>query len=113
MSGIAVPMREYDLRRGHAKSLEGEGLRRIAADAFGAAGAEGGKIIASYGALDTVTVWTDGKKLFVDMTMKTGVPDDVATNTIKAYNMFLEKATGYTAKERSKRTQAAAKKGPS
>src|SRR5207244_11221296 len=61
--------------------------------------------------LEKMVVWTDGKKLFVDTTMKSGVPDHVATDTIKAYNAFLERATGLTAKERGKRAQQAAKKG--
>ena len=104
-------MREYELRRVLAKSLEGDGLRKIAVDVFGEAGTEGNKIVVSYGALERLVVWTDGKKLFVDTSMKTGVPDNVATDTIKAYNVFLEKATGYTAKERSKKAQKHAKEG--
>ena len=104
-------MRDYELRRGVAKTLEGDGLRRIAVGEFGEAGTDGGKVIVSYGALEKFVAWTDGKRLFVDTTMKSGVPDRVATDTIKAFNAFLEKATGYTAKERGKRAQAAAKKG--
>ncbi len=104
-------MRDYELRRGVAKNLEGDGLRRLAAEVFGEAGTDGVKIIVSYGALEKMLAWTDGKRLYVDTAMKTGVPDHVATDTIKAYNTFLEKATGYTAKERGKRAQGAAKKG--
>ena len=104
-------MREYELKRGTAKALEGDGLRKIAAEAFGGAGTDGNKITAAFGAIDKLVVWTDGKKLFLDIVMKTGVPDHVATETIKAFNAFLEKATGHTAKERSKKAQAAAKKG--
>ena len=103
-------MRDYELRRGVSKTLEGDGLRAVAAGVFGSATVDGGKVLVSYGALDRMVTWTDGKKLFVDMTMKPGVPDDVATSTIKAYNQFIEQATGYSAKERGKRTQAAAKK---
>jgi hypothetical protein len=39
------------------------------------------------------------------------VPDDVAGSTIKAFNTFLERVTGYTAKERGKRAQKKAKEG--
>lgn len=102
-------MRDYELKRGIAKALEGDGLRRIAAETFSEAGTEGNKVTISYGAIEKMVAWSDGKRLFIDTTMKTGVPDDVATDTIKAYNAFLEKATGYTAKERSKRAQNAAK----
>ncbi len=104
-------MRAYELRRGHGKNLEGDKLRGIAADIFGSATAEGGKVVVSFGAIERLTAWTDGKQLFVDMAMQPGVPDDVATDTISRNNRFLEAATGYTAKERAKKAQEAAKKG--
>src|SRR5436189_4068287 len=104
-------MRDYELKRGTAKVLEGDGLRKIAASVFGDVGTDGAKVLVSYGAIEKMIAWTDGKKLFVDTTMKPGAPDHVATETIKAFNTFLERATGYTAKERSKKAQAAAKKG--
>ncbi len=103
-------MRDYELKRGVAKSLEGDGLWKVAAEVFGDVGTDGAKIIVSYGALERLVAWTDGKKLFVDTAMKPGVADSVGTDTIKAFNSFLEKATGFTAKERSKRAQDAAKK---
>src|SRR5207249_4480713 len=109
--GNCNPMREYELKRGTGKTLEGDGLRKIAADVFGDVGTDGAKVIVSYGALEKMVVWTDGKQLFVDTTMKSGVPDHVATDTIKAYNAFLERATGLTAKERGKRAKEAAQKG--
>lgn len=104
-------MRAYELRRGHGKNLEGDKLRILAADAFGSATVEGGKVVASFGAIERLVVWTDGKQLFVDLSMKMGVPDGVATETITRNNRFLEAATGYTAKERSKKAQQAAKEG--
>lgn len=104
-------MRDYELKRGVSKSLDGDGLRMIAAEVFGGATNDGGKIVVSYGAIERMVAWTDGKRLFLDTTMKSGVADTVATDTIKAFNTFLEKATGYTAKERGKRAQQAAKKG--
>jgi|SRR5688572_18652317 hypothetical protein len=104
-------MREYDLKRGSAKTLEGDGLQTITREAFPDVRVEGTKVTVSFGAIEKMVAWTDGKKLFVDTVMKTGVPDHVATETIKAFNAFLERATGYTAKERSKKAQEAAKKG--
>lgn len=104
-------MRAYELRRGHGKNLEGDRLRTIAAEAFGSATVEEGKVVASFGAIDKITAWTDGKQLFVDMSMKPGVPDALATETISRNNRFLEAATGYTAKERGKKAQEASKKG--
>jgi len=104
-------MREYELRRGVAKSLEGDGLRAIAHQAFSDVRVDGDRVTVSFGAIERMTAWTDGKRLFVDIVMKPSVPDHVATETIKAFNAFLEHATGYTAKERSKKAQEAAKKG--
>ena len=104
-------MRSYELRRGHGKNLEGDKLRAIVAEAFGGATVEDGKVVASFGAIEKLTAWTDGKQLFVDLAMKSGVPDDAATDTISRNNRFLEAATGYTAKERGKKAQEASKKG--
>jgi hypothetical protein len=43
--------------------------------------------------------------------MDPSVGDEVALSTIKAYNVFLERATGLTAKERAKKAQKKAKEG--
>jgi hypothetical protein len=104
-------MRSYELRRGHGKNLEGDKLRAIAAESFGSAAAEGDKVVLSFGAIERLTAWTDGKQLYIEMAMKPGVPDGVASDTIARNNRFLEAATGYSAKERSKRAQKAAKEG--
>ncbi len=104
-------MRAYELRRGWAKKLAGGSLKEVAASALGSATEEGGKVVASFGACTRLTAWTDGKSLFVDTEMKTGVADDVARGTITAFNTFLEQATGYSAKERAKRAQQSAKAG--
>ena len=53
-------MRDYELKRGAGKVLEGEGLRRIAAEMFGNAGVDGSKVTVSYGALERMIAWTDG-----------------------------------------------------
>lgn len=104
-------MRAYELRRGHGKNIEGDKLRAIAETSFGSAASEDGKVVVSFGAIEKLVAWTDGKQLFVEFTMKGGTPDALATETITRNNRFLEAATGYTAKERGKRAQEAAKKG--
>ena len=104
-------MRAYELRRGHGKNLEGDKLRAVAETAFGSATVADGKVVSSFGAIEKLVAWTDGKRLFVDFFMKTGVADATATETISRNNRFLEAATGYTAKERGKKAQEAAKKG--
>ncbi len=104
-------MRAYELRRGQGKNLEGGKLRELAQECFGSATDEGERVVVSFGAIEKLAAWTDGKQLFVEMTMKSGVPDEVASDTITRNNRFLEAATGYSAKERSKRAQKAAKDG--
>ena len=99
------------MRRGHGRNIEGDKLRGLAAEVFGSASAERDKVLVSFGAIERMLAWTDGKMLYVDMTMKTGAPDDVVRETITRNNRFLERATGYSAKERAKKAQAAAKKG--
>ncbi len=99
----------YDIRRGHQKNLHGDGLREIASECFGEAREAGGKVVCRYGALAQLTVWIDGQVLCIDTDMRKDVPDDVARSTIRAYNDFLERATGYTAKERAKKAQERAK----
>jgi hypothetical protein len=104
-------MQKYDVRRGQEKNLQTPRLKDLAAEVFGGAGEEQDKVIASFGALAKLTVWLEGKSLCVETQMKTDVPNDVAADTIKRYNTFLEKATGYTTKERAKKAQEKAKKG--
>ena len=101
-------MRQYDVKRGATQALAGDGLRRIVDEVFGAAAQEGGKVVTSFGALRTVTTWTDGKSLFVETESDPSVDAPTATETIRRYNDFLERATGYTSKERSKRAKTGA-----
>src|SRR5947199_8616295 len=100
-------MRDYELKRGIAKTLEGDGLRQSGVETFGEAGTQGSHVIVSFGALEQTIAWTDRKKLFVDTTMKPGAPDHLATGTIKPVKTFIERATGDTAKERNKKAQPA------
>ena len=79
---------------------------------FGEVERDGEKFKADYGAMKPITVWLKGKKeLCVDIVTEKNVSDDTAMRTIKAKNEFLLKATGYTAKERSKRLKKKAKEG--
>ncbi len=55
----------------------------------------------------------EGKNLLVETVTQAGASPEDQARTIKAYNQFLELATGFTAKERAKKAQAAAKKGAS
>ena len=101
-------MRQYEVKRGGAKALAGDGLRRLVAEVFGTSAEEDGKVVASFGALRRLTTWTDGKGLFVETETDPSSDPSTTSETIRKYNAFLERATGFTAKERTKRAKAQA-----
>lgn len=106
-----VSMQKYDIKRGFDKNLDLPQLKILAQECFGQAGEEGGKITASFGALAKLTAWPEGKGLCVETEMKMDVSNEVAADTIRRYNQFLERTTGFNSKERKKRLEAKAKKG--
>ncbi|QLH75357.1 MAG: DUF5611 family protein [Methanomassiliicoccales archaeon] len=103
---------DYDIKKGLSSSLEGDGLMNIVKEVFGNAMVEGDLVVSSFGALGRLeTKLLSKSSLFVSTQMKKDVTPEVGAETIKRYNIFLEKATGYTAKERAKRAQKKAKEG--
>ncbi len=103
-------MQKYDVKKGFSKNLDLPQLKSLVLDCFGEAGEEGSRITTSFGALAKLTTWSEGKDLCVETEMKTDVPNEVAADTIRRYNQFLEKTTGFNSKERKKRLEAKAKK---
>ena len=63
----------------------------------------------SYGALKSMTI-SVAETLLVDTEPSTGVPEAVMIDTNARFRCFLEKATGYTAKQRAKKAQEAVKR---
>lgn len=59
----------------------------------------------SYGALSRLVVGIDNKKLCVETESGKAVSDDIIMETNKRYRIFLEEATGFSAKERLKRAK--------
>ena len=105
-------MQDYELKRGHQKNLEGGKLKALMQDIFGNVAEEGGMLVSSFGALDKLKVgWEGGTALKVETVMNKAADTDTAAKTIRAYNDFLERATGLTSKERGKRLQKKAKEG--
>jgi hypothetical protein len=97
-------MNEYDIKKGHFEKIDGDNLHILMKEIFGTVKKDGDKLLSNFGALDSILVWPVGKKsLCVETKMNTSVDDKTATETIRAYNLFLERATGFTAKERRKR----------
>ncbi len=101
-------MQRYPVRVSHRANLQPEALERIARSAFDEATRDGERIRARYGALVSLTVEASGKELAVEVVMNPKVPNDVAAETVRRYNLFLEESTGYSAKERAKRVRKSA-----
>ncbi len=66
---------------------------------------ESGGLNISYGAFVRLTVRIDKKKLYVETESARGIADDVILDTNKRYRVFLEEATGFSAKERLKKAK--------
>lgn len=110
-------MQEYPIKRGHHSKRD---LIKCAMKHFPDVSASDDKICFNYGTLESVRAWEEGKtKLCVEVVndksyaQRIAQGDEAALNTAmqtqKLWNQFLEEATGFTAKERSKKMQKAVK----
>ncbi len=105
-------MQQYEVRRGHHDNIQPEKLKEHMQAAFGTVEERDGKLVSSFGAIKEIKAWAEAKNVLgIETVMNKDVADNVAHDTIRAYNAFLEAATGYTAKERGKRAQKKAKEG--
>lgn len=103
---------EYELKRGRYRELQEGELRQIVEEVFGNVREEGQSLVASFGALTRLeTKLIDKSTLLVNTTSDPSVAQEIGLETIKRYNIFLEKATGLTSKERRNRLQKKAKEG--
>ena len=102
-------MRDYPVKRGFKKKLEGAGLKKVMEEYFEGVREYGEEVHASYGAMHSIKARYDGKRLWVETETDPKADDELALDTIRNYNKFLEKATGYTAKERKKLANKEAK----
>ena len=96
-------MRKYKFKRGYKPTAER--VEEALITHFGSFEKKEDVYVVSYGAIREMRVWLDGKLLCVETETDTSVTNDVATDTLKRFNKFLEDVTGYTAKERRKQLQ--------
>lgn len=90
---------EYKLKRGFSPDLERiKGV--LETEFLTEVSREGQKLTLSYGALKSIEVWIEGKKLAVVTESDPGASDILVLDTNKHFRDFLESATGYTAKQR-------------
>jgi len=66
---------------------------------------ENGKYAMSYGAFKRLEVWVANKKLCVETESSKDIKDGAILDTNKRFRVFLEEATGFTAKERLKKAK--------
>ena len=105
-------MMDVDIKRGWFKNIEGDKLEQLMVENFRKVEKEGDKLISHFGAMQPITVVVKNKStLAIDIITDKDVDDETAMETIRAKNKFLEAATGFTAKQRSKRLQKKAKEG--
>ena len=104
-------MRDYELRRGHWKNLEGDKLPKLMENLFGPVTREGAWFVCSFGALKSVKCQLLGKEhIRIDSETDRSADMGVAQQTMGVWNDFLEAATGYDAKQRAKKAKEAAQK---
>jgi len=96
-------VQNYPVRNTHRRNLTPSALEPIARNCFGTASIDGEAVSTEYGAISRLVARASGRELSVDLTMNPKVPEDVARETIRRYNQFLEEATGFSSEERAKR----------
>lgn len=102
-------MREYDFKRGFTCDLGR--IRSIMEDLFGEVEEREGKIITRWGSLSKLAVWVDEQKkvMCVETESNPSCDRDTIRKTIDKFNEFLERATGYSSRERRKKLMRDAK----
>jgi len=101
---------EYSFKRGFRPELER--IKTALEEEFPTAiREEGGRLLLSYGALKSIEVRVEGKKMLVTTEPSGKVGDEVILETNKRFRNFLERATGYTAKQRLQQAKKEAGKG--
>lgn len=90
---------EYTFKRGYTPDIDR--IEGILKEIFSSEIIRNGdRITLSYGALKSCQIWIEKKKLNVITESIPGAPDDLIMDTNRRFRKFLEKATGYTAKQR-------------
>ncbi len=101
---------DYPFKRGFKPDIER--IRKVLEEEFPCEiKDENGKLTITYGAMKSIAVWIDNKRLNVVTESATGASDDAVLDTNKRFRNFLEKATGYTAKQRLEMAKKEVSKG--
>lgn len=98
---IVEDVRAYPVRKSHRKNLSLQNVARVMSEIFGNVYMESDAAISSYGCLKRILVRIKDDSLLVE-TERTDCDEISALDTIKKYNEFLYKVTGYSSEERRK-----------
>lgn len=103
-----------DIKRGHWKVVDGDGLKEIMEQQFDVpveVDGDGWHMV-ECGALKPLKAKMHSKSELEDITTSNpDVTEEVASDSIRRYNSFLQAATGFNSKERKKRLNKKAKEG--
>jgi hypothetical protein len=101
-------VQKYPVRATHRRNLTPAALEPIMKVHFSVSARDGDAVRSEFGAISEIRARGEGKELMIEVTMNPKVPEDVARDTIRRYNEFLEEVTGFSSKERAKRLKKSA-----
>jgi len=104
-------MEKLDIKRGNYSKIEGDKLFELMKEIFGNCSMDGDWLISEYGAMKPIKIKVLNKNEIAMEIITVEIPEDQVLDTMRKRNAFLEKATGFTSKERLKRLKDKAKKG--
>ena len=107
-------MTVQDIKRGHWKVVEGDGLKNMMEEHFASPVevTDDGWHCVEYGALKPLrTKMLSKAELEIVTVSNPDVTVDVASESIHRYNRFLDAVSGFNSKERKKRLNKKAKEG--
>ena len=105
-------MQTFEVKRGHGKTLENGGLKKIMEDEFGSVeNSEESIFKSSFKALKSIIVeFRSIKEIGVETETDNEASPEDSLAAHQAYNRFMEAVTSFNAKQRVDRAKARAKK---
>jgi len=104
-------MQDFEVKRGHGKTLEGGGLKSLMEEEFGEITDEEGVLVASFKALKSIKVELASiTEIHVETETDIEASPEDSLAAHQAYNRFMQAATSFNAKQRIDRAKAKAKK---
>ena len=104
-------MQDFEVKRGHGKTLEDGGLKSLMEEEFGDITDDEGVLVASFKALKSIRVELASIteiRVETETDIEASPEDSLAAH--QAYNRFMQAATSFNAKQRVDRAKAKAKK---